>query len=288
MSASRASAEQRTRVAIGATFEGHGAGGLARVLPLVDYLEVTPDGIARRENGRARLDRDAVALLREAAAQTTVVVHGVGLSIGSHDGWSEEYLDLLDQVLDEVDVAWHSEHLGYTRVDGRHLGTMLPLPCTDEALDMVSERVAAIIDRYPLPFLLENIVQLLPDGPADHSEATFLNALCERTGCGVLLDVYNLECDAHNRGFDVGGFLDELDLARVGELHVACGVEERGLLLDVHSRSPRASTVALAREVLDRAPNVRGVTYELLPEAVPVVGGEAIEADLERLRAQLA
>ncbi|HEX8121400.1 MAG TPA: DUF692 family protein [Solirubrobacteraceae bacterium] len=283
-----ASAEPGVRTGIGTTFEGHDARGLARVLPLVDYVEVTPDAIARRDTGRARIDRRKLALLHAVASETTVVVHGVGLSIGSHDGWSDEYLGLLDEIVGAVEVAWHSEHLAYTRVDGRFLGTMLALPPTEEALDLVAERVTAIRERYPLPFLLENIVQLVPEAPGAYSDAGFLNALCGRTGCGVLLDVYNLECDAHNRGFDIPAFLDELDLSHVGELHVACGVEERGLMLDVHSRVPRASTLDLAAEVVARAPNVRGVTYELLPEAVPTLGDDVVAGELVRLRERLA
>src|SRR5205823_101733 len=100
------------------------------------------------------------------------------------------------------------------------------------ALDMVCARVQALQERYPVPFLLENIVHILPDHPAEYTDAAFLNALTARTGCNLILDIYNLECDAHNTGFDIPAFLDELDLSAVRELHLACGVEYRGLLLD--------------------------------------------------------
>lgn len=79
-------------------------------------------------------------------------MHGVSLSIGSHDGWAPTYLHLLDDLLEQVDVAWHSEHLGYTKADGEHLGIMLAMPKTEQALDLVSERVAAIQRRCGIPF----------------------------------------------------------------------------------------------------------------------------------------
>jgi hypothetical protein len=133
---------------------------------------------------------------------------------------------------------------------------------------------------------LENIVHLIQDYSGDYTDAEFLNGVVDQTGCGLLLDVYNLECDAHNQGFDIPSFLDELHLDQVREIHVACGVEHHGFLLDVHSRPTRPSTLALAREVTQRAGgSVWAVTYELLPEAIPQLGHAAIVAELERLGA---
>ncbi|WP_344443736.1 DUF692 domain-containing protein [Kitasatospora nipponensis] len=256
----------------------------------MDHLEVTPDtfvdeGSEGSERGRLRLE--ALHELRDVAGDAAVIVHGVGLSIGSHDGWSDGYLRCLDQLMDAVDVAWHSEHLGYTRVGGEFLGTMLSMPRTKEGLELVAERVAAVQERYRVPFLLENVVRLIPDHDSDYTEAQFLNELTSATGCGLLLDVYNLECDRANNGFGIEEFLDELDLTAVREVHVACGVEHRGVLLDVHSRPLRASTLDLAREVADRAPRLETVTYELLDEAVPVLGPDLIAAELGRVREML-
>jgi uncharacterized protein (UPF0276 family) len=165
---------------------------------------------------------------------------------------------------------------------------MLAMPKTEDVLELLVQRVNEIQRRFELPFLLENIVHLLPDYPGDYSDAAFLNELVARTGCGLLLDVYNLECDAANNSFDIDAFLDELDLDAVGEIHVAGGVERDGLQLDVHSRATEPSTLALAKRVIARTPNLGGVTYELLAEAVPVLGAERILAELVRIRSALA
>ncbi len=234
------------------------------------------------------IDPGCLAELKSIGDAARVLVHGIGLSIGSHSGWSEAYLRLIDELLDEVDVAWHSEHLGYTIVDGENIGTMLTMPKTTEALELLSDRIAALQERYRLPFLIENVIHMLPDCEGDYCDAAFLNALVERTGCGLLLDVYNLECDAHNHGFDIDAFLDELDLTKVREVHVACGSEYRGFLLDAHSRTTRESTIDLARRVVERAGgSVQAVTYELLREAVPMLGHDAIVEELRRLRVAL-
>jgi uncharacterized protein len=273
---------------VAASYSGHDPALLERLLPRADYVEVTPDTLALVHEEGVRLHPDAVGEFRDLGPDASVIAHGVGLSIGSYEGYNEDYLRVLDLFMDQVPVAWHSEHLGYTRVGGEFLGTMLAVPKTEEALEMVAERITAVQERYGLPFLVENVVHLLPDYEGDYSEAGFLNALSEATGCGLLLDVYNLQCDAANHGFDIAGFLDELALDRVVEVHVAGGVKHRGFTLDVHSRPMLDSTLELARRLVARAPNVRVVTYELLQEAVPALGHDRIAGELDRLSGALA
>jgi uncharacterized protein (UPF0276 family) len=161
----------RREVAIGATYEGRDPRLLAAILPLVDFIEITPETIAEVENGRVRLSDEIVCELQNVGNDVKIVGHGVTLSIGSHDGPSSTYFRLLDELLSRIDLAWHSEHLGYTRVDDEHLGIMLALPKTEAVLGMISERVADIQRRYALPFLLENIVHVLPDYPGDYTDA---------------------------------------------------------------------------------------------------------------------
>ncbi|HEX6293461.1 MAG TPA: DUF692 family protein [Herpetosiphonaceae bacterium] len=282
------SAEVSTRPGLAFTYEGNDPALLERVLPLVDYIEVTPDTIAEMRDDGVALHAPTIAELQNIGSDAKIIVHGVGLSIGSYDGYSRQYIRLLDEIMSKLDVAWHSEHLAYTMVDGQNLGTMLALPKTDEVLDMICQRVGELQARYTVPFLLENVVHVLPELPGDYSDAAFLNALVARTGCGLILDVYNLECDARNYGFDIPAFLAELNLAAVRELHVAGGIEHKGFQLDVHSRLPQPSTVALAQQVTRMAHgSVKAVTYEVLREAVPVLGHDAITDELARLGKRL-
>jgi uncharacterized protein (UPF0276 family) len=285
-----------TPARIGFSYGGRDPGLAARLVPVVDYLEVAPDDLVHVGGDRTRLDPEVVAHVRDLATAVPLVVHGVGLSIGTATGASSIYLSLLDQLLEEVELAWHSEHLGYTTVDGHFLGTMLNVPRTGEALDVIAERVEHLMARYGLPFLLENVAHLLPDPGGPWSPAGFLNELVERTGCGVLLDVYNLECDAANVGHDIDAFLAELRLDAVAEIHVAGGVQEAGFQLDVHSRRPRPSTLdraARARAagsgtvgVADQLPDI-AVTFEALPQAVPSIGADGVIEELARLRSRL-
>ena len=269
------------------TYEGRDPVLLDTVVPLIDYIEIVPDAIAKSVDGIRTLSEDTLSQLQMLPTHVSVIAHGVGLSIGSYEGYSQDYLRLLDLLVDSVNVVWHSEHLGYVTVDGLNLGTMLPLPRTEEALELVSERIKMIQRRYGLPFLLENVAHVLPTFGDAYSPAAFLNALVERTGCYLLLDIYNLECDVHNHGLDLDEFLDELNLDAVWEIHLANGVEHRGLRLDVHSQLTQQSTLDIARHVVRSTPYVRAVTYELLSQAVPELGYNAIANELLRIRDQV-
>jgi uncharacterized protein (UPF0276 family) len=276
-----------SRPALATTYEGDSPALLERIADLVDYIEITPDTIAKADSGGACLRPEILDEYQSVSSRIKFIAHGVGLSIGSYDRWNEDYFRLLDPLFERFDLEWHSEHLASTTVNGESLGTMLALPRTDEALDLVCARVEDLQRRYRVPFLLEHVIRLLPEPDADHSDASFLNAITSRTGCGLILDCYNLECGRHNFGFDIGEFLAELNLAPVRELHVAGGTLLKGFQLDVHSRPTADSTLALAIDVAERTPNLRAITYEFLKESIPMLSHDGICAELERIRRAL-
>jgi uncharacterized protein (UPF0276 family) len=243
----------------------------ADVIDLVDVLEVSPETIAHADGGR--LDREHVACLRELNANTPFTIHGISLSIGSADAWNDAYLRLLDQCFDAFpNILWHSDHLGFTRVDGVEMCTMLPIPYTHESLDLVSLRIERLIRRYERPFLIEPVVNLLPVPPGDMTEAAYLNALTSRTACRLLLDAYNLVCDVRNHGRDIDAFLTEVDLRYMRELHVAGGVAVDGIQLDVHTAVPEPQTLAVANQILEQRPSDVLVTFELFREGYELIG----------------
>ena len=282
------------RPALATTYEGTGLDLLERIVPLVDYLEIPPDSISRTENGRSSLRPEILTQLESATSQAGqighpgLIVHGIGLSIGSFDQWNEPYIRLLDEFFSRFTPQWHSEHLGFTTVCGENLGTMLALPRTEAMLDLVCERIRRIQERYRVPFLMEHIIHLIPDAPAEYSAAAFINEITSRTGCGLILDAYNLECDRHNFGFDIAAFLDELNLDPVKEIHLAGGFRLEGFQLDIHSQPTAESTLDLALGILRRCPNLSIVTYELLKEAIPNLGHDGICAELNRIRKAIA
>lgn len=284
MASAAALSDSKPTPSLAVTYEGDDIALLERILPLIDTIEISPDAIARSDGKRASLRPEVLEEYEVLQPDVNFVAHGVGLSIGSFDHWDEGYLRLLDELFARFQLEWHSEHLAYTSVAGENVGTMFALPRTEEALDVVCERVRLLQERYRVPFLLEHVIHLLPDFPAQYTPAGFLNAITSRTGCGLVLDAYNLECDAMNQGLDISAFLDELDLEPVRELHLAGGVQHKGFHLDIHSSVTSDLGLALGLEIIRRAPGLRIVTFEFLKEAIPLLGHDAIYAELTRIR----
>lgn len=266
-----------------------------RLYDLVDFVEVTPDGLCHeRVSAQGRqmaLRADRMATLKSALSGLPVVIHGVELSIGSAEGWNAGYVQMLDEFHARCPFVWHSEHLSFLQAPGgRYSGVPLPLPCTKEALALVTPRATALRDRYGRPFLLENGVHFLPDlsigGALD--EVTFLNELTERSGCGLLLDLYNLYCNSVNHGFDPREALSRLRLDRVVEIHLAGGMTHDGFLLDSHSSVVPEPVWSLLAEILPHTSSLAGVVYEILEPLVRFLGVERVREQLVRLRSVLA
>jgi len=271
------------RPSLAVTYQGGDAALRDRLLPLVDTIEFTPDTLALVQGGRVVPDRERLAELAALARTHRVVAHGVGLSPASHEGCDAGYLELIDRIFAQVPVAWHSEHLGYTQVDGCFLGTMLAPTRQRAVADQLADRLAAVRRRQGLPFLIEHVAQILPDPGGELSPAVFLSHIAAASGSGILLDCYNLECDAANHGLDLARFFAELDWSRVRELHLAGGNVVAGMQLDVHCQVTRPSTRQLAEIALARAPQLDLVVFEVLQEAVPLLGHDAIVAEVADL-----
>jgi uncharacterized protein (UPF0276 family) len=115
---------------------------------------------------------------------------------------------------------------------------LLPLPLTEETLDVVSANVDQTQDRLGRIILVENPSGYLAFEQSSLSEATFLTRLTERTGCGLLLDVNNLFISGANLGVDTAEWLSIVPANAVGEIHLAGheagGTPDHPLLMDTH------------------------------------------------------
>ena len=261
----------------------------------LDFVEITPDILCRVAGGTLRLAPGLFDAARQCCGDLPIAVHGVELSIGSAEGWNGAYLDMLSEFQARWPFAWHSEHLHFQTFaeDGavRDTGVPLPLPLTHAAAVLVAARADALIDRFGVPFLLENAAQYLGELPRDPgiaNEEAFIGEIVARSGCGLLLDLHNLHCNAVNHGFDAAAALDRLPLGRVGEIHVAGGSWAEGFYLDAHDGLVPDAVWDLLDLALPRCPNIAGLVFEMLDVHVRRTPPEAIAGDLARLRAAWA
>lgn len=163
-----------------------------------------------------------------------IVLHGVGLSIGSTDPLNQDYLTNLTKLADFLQVPWVSDHLCWTGVAGITSHDLLPVPYTEEALRLIVDRIRAVQDRLGRPLLLENPSSYVAFRASSMPEWEFLARMAEEADCALLLDVNNVYVSAFNHGFDAKRYMDHLPADRIIQIHLA-GHQNYGThIIDTH------------------------------------------------------
>jgi len=152
---------------------------------------------------------------------TPISLHGVGLSLGSAEGVDPAHLERIRKVAERVEPGLMSEHIAWNLVGGTYLADLLPLPMTEEALDVVCRHVEQTQSYLNRRILVENPSTYVAFGNSIIPEWEFMAAVAARTGCGILCDVNNICVSAHNHGWDASAYLAALPAEAVGEIHLA-------------------------------------------------------------------
>jgi uncharacterized protein len=148
-------------------------------------------------------------------------LHGVGLSLGCVDGLDAAHLDRIARLAARIEPGLVSEHLTWSTSDGIYLGDLLPLPLTEEAIDVVCDNIDRFQQALRRQILVENPSSYLCYSHSTIPESEFLVAVARRTGCGILCDINNIFVSTSNHGWDSHGYLAALPPAEVKELHLA-------------------------------------------------------------------
>lgn len=186
---------------------------IERTQPATAFLELHAEnylGGAPALGAVERLRRDYV-----------LSIHAVGLSLGSADGLDEAHLGRVAALVDRLQPAYVSDHLAWSVAGGRYFNDLLPLPYTEEALDVVAANVHRLQDTLRRPIAVENPSCYLAFSHSTMSEPQFLDALARRTGCSLLLDVNNIAVTAHNLRLDPTAWLDGLRPETITQYHLA-------------------------------------------------------------------
>jgi uncharacterized protein (UPF0276 family)/uncharacterized membrane protein len=182
--------------------------------PDIPWLEAHAEN-HMSEGGRSR------RVLDDIRRDYPISIHGVGLSIGGVDALDRAHLERLRDLVARIEPGLVSEHLAWCNAGGAYLNDLLPLPYTEASLASIVSHVDQVQDVLQRTILIENPSLYLAYACSELTEPAFLNALAQRTGCGILLDVNNVYVSAGNLGSDPQHYLDELDLTAVGEIHLA-------------------------------------------------------------------
>ena len=143
------------------------------------------------------------------------------MSLGSAEKIDAAHLERVQRVVERIEPGLVSEHLSWSVVGGAHLADLLPLPMTEEALEVVCRHVDQAQATLKRRLLIENPSTYLRFRHSTIPEWEFLARVAQRTGCGILCDVNNIYVSACNHGWDAATYLAALPSAAVGEIHLA-------------------------------------------------------------------
>ena len=182
-------------------------------------------------------------------------LHGVSLSLAGDAPPAGQLADLR-RLVDRVQPALVSEHLAWSSWKGVYLPDLLPFPRTQEALRRISANIDAVQSALGRTIAIENPSHYLHLPGHDWDEIDFLGELVRRTGCGLLLDVNNVEVSAHNLGFCAHTYLDRVPAEAIQEIHLA-GYSEDPLLgptlwIDSHDTPVSPAVWQLYQRLIDR------------------------------------
>ena len=240
--------------------------------PEIDCLEIIAEHFFGADQAR----------LRELSASYPVMIHGLGLSLGTPGSLNRETLAHFAQVVAVSDPLWISEHVAFTRTTEVDLGHLNPVRPSCDLLGIVAEHAREVAERCGKPLILENITtDLRIDGTMSDTE--FLNRLCEEADCGLLLDVTNLYINSKNHRFDARRWLREIDAHRIVQLHVVGYSHTNGRWRDLHAEQIQNDLWELIDEAIEYAP----VQAAIIERDGNFPDNREIEKELRKLSAAL-
>lgn len=233
-------------------FLGHGVGLRTRhfARALVQGLDV--DWVEAISENFFGAGGRPIATLEAIRRDLPVVLHGVGLGVGSLDAPDPGYLARLQVLIDRIEPAWVSDHLCWSSLAGQHSHALLPLPYTREALTLVVERVARVQDALGRRILIENVSSYVGFRASEMPEWEFLAELARRADCLLLLDLNNVIVNARNHGWDAQAYLDGIPGERVWQLHLANHSDRGVYKFDSHLGPVPNEVWSLYRDALAR------------------------------------
>ena len=250
-----------------------------RYLDHFDILEITVDHYIRGGEQARRLVRNLVG-------RVPLILHGVGLSIGTDVPVDEDYLDNVLSAINDLQPISYSEHLAWTKVPEIDIANLLPVPKTHAAAEMLIPKIKRIQELLPIPFALENISYVFDFPNSEFGDAEFFNLLFRETGVGMLLDVENLFVNSENHGVDAYAFLDALPRDVVKGIHAAGGPQVDRPYLDgpVWADNHSHAIPEQALELLEYALARQNPESVILERDTELERGEEILSDVARIR----
>jgi uncharacterized protein len=185
---------------------------MVATLPPIGWLEVHPENFLANPH--------ATELLTELSTHYPISFHTVGISVGSVHGIDRSHLKRLRSLIDRINPILISGHLAWSTYGNDYLNDLLPIPCNEEALRVLTVHVDEVQDVVGRSYLIENPASYVGFCSSTMPETEFLSELVRRTGCKLLCDVSNIVVSAHNMSYSAYRYIDDFPADAIGEIHL--------------------------------------------------------------------
>ncbi len=226
--------------------------------PKIDFFEVHSENYLE-------FDSNNFATFYEIAQKYPISLHSIALSLGSYEEIDKKHLNKIKKLIAKIkNPIFFSDHLSWSSNKNHHFHDLLPLPYTKEAFEIVCDKVQFIQDFLGRQMLVENPSCYFPLKDHQMNETEFLNKLAEKTGCGLILDINNIFVSSYNLNLSAKKYLDEIDIDKVKEIHLAgpSYLEEHKIFLDTHSCKTREETLQLLNYYYKKLNKVPAILVE--------------------------
>ena len=211
-------------------------------------LELLADNILNHEGG------DYLYKISQIVERTSSTLHCTTLNIAGTDPIDTGRVEDLRRLKEQWGAYAISDHLCFSQKSGGRVFDLLPPRYTTSEVARISERILAIQEILAGYLTIENISSYVSYD--NHmSEAEFISALVQETGCKVLLDVNNVFVSCHNNGTSPDKELAKFPSQAIQYYHVAGHRAQEGLLVDTHDQLISDSVLRL----LGKAMNLHGI-----------------------------
>ena len=252
---------------------------LIETRPKLGFLEVH----AENYMGAGGPPHHYLTLLREIYPLS---LHGVGLSIGSEGPLDQDHLARLKALITRYQPQSFSEHLAWSTHEDAFLNDLLPVAYDTETLNRVCDHIDQVQTVLSRKMLLENPSTYVAFKNSSWDEVDFIAEISRRTGCGLLLDVNNVQVTCTNHGRSPIAYLDAFPVEAVGEIHLAGYAEATDslgarLLIDAHGTPVAPDVWPLYIHALRRTgPKPSLIEWDNDVPSLDVLLAEAAKADL--------
>lgn len=194
----------------------------------IDFYEIAPENYIGR-GGKM------IELFEDISQKHQIRAHGLSVSVGSLDPLDFDYLKQLKAFLHKHNIPYYTDHLCMSSAHGYQFHDLIPLPFTQEAVEHVATKAKTLQDFLEVPVALENVSFYMNPIEPQMSEADFIEAVLEKSGVSLLLDINNLYVNAINHKSHAKAALKQLIELPILHCHIA-GHEQKydDLIIDTH------------------------------------------------------